>query len=1383
MSDSQKINNQILDAFGIVIDSQLRKLKFDKTIQASIVQSIDASAGSYKVRYQNSTFTAYSTDPNIEYKQGDSVYVSIHMNNVEQNSTILGTVSKLGTNYITEISEQNKYNILGSNLLIKQDEVYALNSYTGSSIKILKDDAIDQVLIDTYKNNTDALQIVANIRTELPYNHQIVGGDYGIKVKCAYYDPRYPEHSSDHLIYRQYTFNTTKMTGQPYKYNTSTRQQTIFGQIDGENLYKIEDIIGFASKFEQSTAAGPDDIFLSNIQLNLLQQLTREEINGASLTIETLNAVYFDDSIDTIELKAIPKIKGKIVNLKQNSVAFYWFIKDNSVTNSSLNYQQYGGFGWRCLNSYTENDNIRNFNRGNAYYSLTKDVCLAFDTKIKCIAVFEERNFTTAETVIDIFNNTASQERVTLTSTNGVTFNFNRGTTTLKAAPANNSYTYYWSESRDGNPYEEIAGVHGSEYTPNNLTSFLNTISYSVTIYNDATYVGSADISLVNGQGNGEYQLILHNGTQIFHYNNQGVSPTTPAADIKDRIKLTSLSFDIIDPQGRIINFKDDIQKINQCKTRWILPQVVNTDTWKEQSKYTMLTIDNKKYSITDGQDNSYIINSATLEYGIIDTYDASRKSNNIQLQIEFDGHRLNAQTDFTFLKDGDSGTNATKYVTRILPSEKDYDDLYLIVHKKTDNSLDSKIVGVDLDGTLVNKNINQLKVQVYDGTPNPLFDGYSDSNLTWSLLKHLNDDDIHNLTISEDGKLSPNLSSSGFQECADIIQANITNSAISNGELTCYGNYPVISEWIKDEAAPANFEGFKVHQGFREVVYNTDGTRGQYSTLPFVLTTSDDTIDNSKIIWYTSWQKVEKTKLKTGNTYAPVPPNIFNYGQTNQYVVAILVKDTQATDILKDDNIIAKVVIPIYFHLNQYGLHAMSDWNGNSIKIKDDKYILAPQIGVGQKNSDNTFTGVTFGKTFNSTDKKEENGLFAYNHGQRTVFIDANNGSSYFGISGKGQIQLLPDDDAIIQSGNYSGTAKNGLQINLTKPYIKYGNGNFEVNEQGVLRATGATVDGTITTSVVKIKYNNVVKDAIIPCPAQSLTTGIQNGQIFDETDQGLSIASNYSAVKIASEEGSLYTGTLWATGQVVSNINVISKQLVAANLAYGSRIELNAEQNGNAGIELSGTTNYIDFKGNNGWDDYVVRMSQSNGYTVSFTGKQGTGVTIAAAVFAGTATNAINATNAATLTGNATAYDGTQRRPILVHGSAEKVVKCISSNSDGTISVWGKWGGSTLSAKSFRNSGSDRRLKKNIKNSTLNALQLINKIKHREFIKIDENNRYEAVGYIAQELEEIDPNLVIKPHSEDEYYSVDTFYLLGVVTKSIQELYHMYQKIIEEL
>ena len=85
-------------------------------------------------------------------------------------------------------------------------------------------------------------------------------------------------------------------------------------------------------------------------------------------------------------------------------------------------------------------------------------------------------------------------------------------------------------------------------------------------------------------------------------------------------------------------------------------------------------------------------------------------------------------------------------------------------------------------------------------------------------------------------------------------MQAIVSDEAINNGQLTCYGSYSIISEYIKDAAAPAGFNGFIVHQGYREVVYNTDGTRGAYSTTPFVLTSTIDTIDKSQIIWYTSW-------------------------------------------------------------------------------------------------------------------------------------------------------------------------------------------------------------------------------------------------------------------------------------------------------------------------------------------------------------------------------------------------------------------------------------------------------------------------------------------------------------------------------------------------
>jgi len=48
---------------------------------------------------------------------------------------------------------------------------------------------------------------------------------------------------------------------------------------------------------------------------------------------------------------------------------------------------------------------------------------------------------------------------------------------------------------------------------------------------------------------------------------------------------------------------------------------------------------------------------------------------------------------------------------------------------------------------------------------------------------------------------------------------------------------------------------------------------------------------------------------------------------------------------------------------LNRYELHQLNDWDGNSIKISDaEGYILAPQMGAGQKDSNNRFTGVLMG-------------------------------------------------------------------------------------------------------------------------------------------------------------------------------------------------------------------------------------------------------------------------------------------------------------------------------------------------------------------------------------------------------------------------------------
>jgi hypothetical protein len=98
-----------------------------------------------------------------------------------------------------------------------------------------------------------------------------------------------------------------------------------------------------------------------------------------------------------------------------------------------------------------------------------------------------------------------------------------------------------------------------------------------------------------------------------------------------------------------------------------------------------------------------------------------------------------------------------------------------------------------------------------------------------------------------------------------------------------------------------------------------------------------------------------------------------------------------------------------------------------------------------------------------------EETGLFGYNKGVRTIELDAEDGSAKFGKTGAGQIIISPDEQnahSVLKSGNYvapvldqSGniiTPGQGLEIDLTDPHITFGSGNFRVNADGQVAATG---------------------------------------------------------------------------------------------------------------------------------------------------------------------------------------------------------------------------------------------------------------------------------------------------------------------------------------
>ena len=140
-----------------------------------------------------------------------------------------------------------------------------------------------------------------------------------------------------------------------------------------------------------------------------------------------------------------------------------------------------------------------------------------------------------------------------------------------------------------------------------------------------------------------------------------------------------------------------------------------------------------------------------------------------------------------------------------------------------------------------------------------------------------------------------------------------------------------------------------------------------------------------------------------------------------------------------------------------------------------------------------------------------------------------------------------------------------------------------------------------------------------------------------------------------------------------------------------------------------------------------------------------------------------------------------------IRTHGNANRI-PIGSDNPDkfrvaqmasytSSINIWAQWGveGASYTARSLPVPSSDIRLKDNVQQSKVDALSVINQIRMRQFDWKDRNEHWD-VGFVADELERIDPLLSIGGGTDDDgnpmYKSVNDFYLLGYLTKAVQEL-----------
>ena len=1158
------IEKEICEAIDIIVNKKIQAANFDRTIQATVIECVDATTGKYKLKYQDSSFYAYSGSSDVTYPNNSFVYVLIPGSDYSKEKTILGTTRKLGSSLIPVTDEINKYEITGTNCLQnggsfglwsyakgegeEHRDVQTLYKYNGDEKGLL----LNETAVEEYIKKSTHIVIKSEMKTALPAEQQRQG-DYGIIVGVTFFDNSGDKDLShtEHQVTKYWAQDINSLSGNPYRLNNYTEQVFIFDMLSPENFIRIDSISIYKSNFpffkENRTPDDDNDILIKNIRLYGANALADDQLSGVALVLTTPQGAYFgtQNAPDSLPITAELRYKGSTVDLDTYDVPFYWFFKDSRVSTGSDYYNSYGGVGWHCLNTTMPIDTnpdetpVKQWVPLKKTYNVQKADVIAKELTYKCVAVYEGSIVTKT---IDI-SNLASEYELTIDSDLGTQFYFDTGRPTLTClvngeAPTDVSWTWAVTSlvggttvlketTEDNQKYEDIVNkiinleieiACGDKYkstTKEELDGYkrdkeeldkvfrveknklikinVNTIdsfsTYTCTAYkkseSNEQQIGSASITLNNSNSaEGTYNLIINDSNYTYKYNEEGLSPTVEASD--KVVETRSLTFTVYNNLGQKID--DDIIK-HADKIEWVVP-----------TSNTLLSIPSGfSLSRIDVENETAIYsNELTLPYSIAGRYDVSARRNDIELHITYKEVELVAKTNFTFVKEGDPGTNGTDYVCKIVPNVVDQTqapDFIVATQTNVNTTFNFKPIE---DGKYFKIELYHNEKLVYQGSGSgeSVDDGgesQSDNWVTvlWEIQKNkyssnVFDNDYYD--FDNNHKLiyrNFNYTWNEKNTNPGDMPANIVKATVSYRGVTYYATFPIISVVLIN----TNYEvALKKNTGFLYATYTSDGRIPKYdNSNPFEFIVKERVTENGRVYWedITDNEALIKDlsieyillgsiKDYDSNSKALKAIDCINLKNKNTKDLKVNQVDLKPVDYFDGwcvnnalfvrfaykNKSIATMHIPIHLYLNRYGFSFLNDWDGNSININNEQgFILSPQIGAGKKDDNNAFTGVVMGELKDPAANESLTGLFGFSAGQRSIFLDAETGKSEFGLAGKGRIIIDPSSGhAQIYGGNYVDDPKkgSGLLIDLTEPFIKFGNQNFSVNKDGHLVAKG---------------------------------------------------------------------------------------------------------------------------------------------------------------------------------------------------------------------------------------------------------------------------------------------------------------------------------------
>ena len=1073
--ESNEIKKAFLDSYEILNDKKVNNANFDKTIQGTIIDCKDPSVGRYLVRYQDSTIEAYSVSPSVDYPKGNLVYISVPQGNMKNQKTILGSTKQLGTNYIEELIQEDTFDATKN--LLQTDLEISLSSYKSEDTVLSSEDISFTEGLEGEIRNANFLKIKGKVRTNL-VNQQKRDGRYGLKITLIVRN-----NATGVEEEQDYYFDSNNFVGNPYNYETALTQE-VSHPLDGVNFVRVKSISKFVQGFPLQEENKEPDIFLSNISINGSYKLSDTEKATVGIVLEAPYGYTFagnsEESGSIVRpIKANVRAKGKLVDLDRQNVEIYWFKADPRITPTHEDYLKYGGSGWKCINPEK---------LSNSSIEIPMSIVHNRENLFKCVAVYDNKTFTKQFT---IYNYAASYE-ISIESTEGVNFAYSTGHPNLICHVLENgeepkqSIRYQWKSVNSQNVNEDLNDTDMSQYQKkieqikdieNKVNSIPNVywnsdynanltwqqrydelkdftsnfeksqrvegnIIYNLNLYKIIDYttfycscftindelIGTAKIVIYNQAATlAGYNLVINNGDQVFLYDQNGMSLQSAAID--QPYNISDLSYTL----------SYNGVPIDEQQLAFAIP------TWKIPLKNTMIEMGQQE---TLGD---YLYKKgSTLTFDVSNKYNVSNSNNDIYLILQYNDQTFTTKTNFTFNKQGGIGTNGTKYQFKIIP---DKNILYFNSnggYKSGSNSIEV-IPQMWYNGKRTQKNFDVSWEVLQDKTALEKW-----SNL---VLANQGDQDVikNEKGVFRTEGFTP-LSEKHKQQ--DSYLGNIIKAIATQNGLNYYATAPIVTVFYHIDDNDINIE-IPDDAGFKYVTYKNDGTNPSYNELkPFevdiykTIGSQKENISNKESEHFSyEWKVLPQGEsaleiISINNNTAEIRPKDNFSKAGNQVTNAILIQ------IKKGEEPFATIHIPIHMMLNRYENAALNDWDGNTIDINDKGYILTPQVGAGQKDKDNRFTGVLLGTE--RTSEGDKVGLLGYAAGARSIFLDAKSGKAEFGIETDSRIVIDPSQNkAIIQSGNYE-IGKSGMLIDFSTPEIKFGSGKFKVSPEGHIHAAG---------------------------------------------------------------------------------------------------------------------------------------------------------------------------------------------------------------------------------------------------------------------------------------------------------------------------------------